>query len=267
MSNFLRRLQKRRAADVSRKSAATNEAQRQSPIDIPRLLPQFHKPGNVDPNARKVAILVPCGDMVHTEFATSLQNLILHQAKTRDPRLGDFGIYTYGSSLLPWSRHVLASVSLDYGFTHMLWIDSDMMFPKDMVERFLDRHEPIIGINAMTRRPPYRLTAQKEVGVELETTIESTGVVKCWRVGFGVMWVASEVFTKIDKPWFNFEWNDELKCYRGEDYFFCEKARAQGYEVYVDQDLSKQVFHIGSFGFHPLLKQALPSPEDQAAQR
>ena len=48
--------------------------------------------------------------------------------------------------------------------------------------------------------------------------------------------------------------------YRGEDYDFFNKAMAAGFELYVDQDLSKEVNHIGSFAFNPLMKQPQSVP-------
>ena len=37
----------------------------------------------------------------------------------------------------------------------------------------------------------------------------------------------------------------------GEDYSFFEKAKALGYELYIDQDISKGVYHLGTFAYNP----------------
>jgi hypothetical protein len=44
-----------------------------------------------------------------------------------------------------------------------------------------------------------------------------------------------------------------MDCFRGEDYAFFEKARRAGFDFWLDHDLSKEVRHMGSFGFSPLL--------------
>lgn len=207
---------------------------------------------------KKVAVCTPAGDMVHTEYASSKDHMLMYSFGTQDPRLGNLAIYTYGSSILPFSRQMLAQMALDQGATHLLWIDSDMAFPRDLIHRFLGHTEPIVGINAMSRRPPHNNTAQSAPGVQIETRPESTGTEKVYRVGFGVAWIAAEVFKAIEPPWFEFEWSSELKCYRGEDYVFCERAAKAGFECVIDHDISKLVMHVGHFGYNPLLKTMMP---------
>ena len=205
---------------------------------------------------RRVAILTPACDMCNTSFAMSLAHMIGHTHRAMlGGEVDPFSVepYCYGTSILPFSRQVLAKTALERGATHMLWIDSDMEFPADMLLRFMRHSEPIIGINAMSRRKPYRCTAQTAPAEPLTTTPDSTGLEKVYRMGFGVVWIASEVFEKMELPWFDFEWLPEQSIFRGEDFVFFGKAKALGYECYVDHDISKTVFHNGSFGFNPLL--------------
>ena len=215
---------------------------------------------------KRVAVLTPCGDMVHIEFAVSVQQMLIHTFAQRDPRISEIGVFNYGSSILPFSRHVLATAALEQGWTHTLWIDSDMMFPRDIIVQFLNRDKPIVGINAMSRRTPYRLTAQRAPGIPLGTWDDSTGLEKAHRIGFGVVWIATEVYERVPKPWFEFEFLPDMNCYRGEDYYFFEKAREAGYEILVDHDLSKQVQHMGTFGFHPGLVDSLTPAEYRPAR-
>lgn len=202
----------------------------------------------------RVGVLTPAGDHVTTEYASSMHHMLLHLWEAKDPRFESIGVYTYGSSILPFSRQVLAQMAIEHQCTHTLWIDSDMSFPKDILNRFAGRSEKIIGINAMGRRPPFRTTAQSAPGVNIDTTPESTGLQKVSRIGFGVAWVATEVFTRMKKPWFEFTWVEEFGCFRGEDYLFCDRAKDLGYEIHIDQDLSKLVHHIGAFNYNPMLR-------------
>ena len=211
-------------------------------------------------DARKsVAILIPALDHVHTEFAVSLAQMILHTAGNGAELLSHLSIQTYGCSIIPHARHVLAQHAVESGVTHTLWIDSDMQFPQDMLLRFARHDEKLIGINAMMRRPPYLNCAQAQPGMPLLITEESRGLEKVHRTGFGVMWVATEVFRSISMPWFDLVYQPQLHQFRGEDYVFCEKARAAGYEVYVDLDISREVKHLGSYGFNPWMKLETPT--------
>jgi hypothetical protein len=75
-------------------------------------------------------------------------------------------------------------------------------------------------------------------------------------MGFGMVWVATDVFRAMPKPWFSHEWLPDQEVFRGEDYYFFERAREAGFECYVDHDLSKEVGHIGSFTFNPVMLEA-----------
>ena len=205
---------------------------------------------------KTVCILVPCDDNVKTEFAFSLVEMVRHTLMQPE-NLAGISVQAFGSTILPFSRQQLAMHALEQKATHTLWIDSDMKFPKDMLLRFLRRDEPIIGINAMSRRAPFRNTAQSAPGVPLSTTLHSSGLEKVHRMGFGVMWVATDVFRQMETPYFNFEYVAEQGVWRGEDFDFFENARALGYEFYVDHDLSKEVMHMGSFGYNPVMMEQI----------
>lgn len=208
----------------------------------------------VVPDAYRVAICCPTGEEVKTAFAVSLVEMMQHTLMMQDGRLEACKLNCMATSMLPWSRHELTRVSLEQGATHLLWIDSDMSFPRDMLLRFLAHGQPIVGINAMARRPPYNCTAQREDGSYAVTTANSTGLEKVGRTGFGVLWIAAQIYREIPLPWYTFEWLPERGCYRGEDYGLLEAAKRAGHEVMIDHDLSKQVGHIGGFTYHPLLK-------------
>jgi hypothetical protein len=202
---------------------------------------------------RKVAILIPCDDEVKTTFAVSLAEMVMHTLMNQTGNLHGIALQAFGSSILPHSREQLCRWAIEQGSTHTLWIDSDMKFPKDTLLRFLERDEPIIGINAMTRRPTFRCTAQSALRVPLTTTAASTGLEKVYRMGFGLVWIQTEIFKAMESPRFDFEYMPDQGTWRGEDFTFFERARDLGHDFYVDHDLSKEVFHMGSFGYNPLM--------------
>lgn len=215
----------------------------------------------IEIDQKSVYIATPAMDSVSTAYHASMVHMVKWTLLQMPEALISFTHQLHCTSMLPWSREQLARDALEQGASHMLWIDSDMQFPQDMLLRFLRHDHPIVGINAMSRRPPYRSTAQYEGMKPVETSMESTGLEKVARTGFGVVWMETEILRSIDPPWFDFEWVPEKRCYRGEDYYFLEKAKAKGYEVYIDHDISKQVHHIGSFAFNPLLMSVIGAQE------
>ena len=66
---------------------------------------------------------------------------------------------------LPQQRMTLVKEAFQSGSTHILWIDSDMRFPKDALIRLLDRDLPIVGANYPMRRTPIIPTATNLKGM------------------------------------------------------------------------------------------------------
>lgn len=205
-----------------------------------------------------VMISSPMMDMCHTQFCVSLANLIAHTAVVAPPNLY-IGFHQFGTSILQYAREALAKKSLEQKATHILWIDSDMEFPPDLLVRLLRHDVDIVGANCIARRPPFNLTARDESGKQIPTNPDSTGLEKVASVGFGVLMHRIEVLHAIPEPWFDFEWNreSEFTLITGEDVRFCKRARAAGFDIYIDHDLSKQVNHVGMFGYNPLFKSAV----------
>jgi hypothetical protein len=116
----------------------------------------------------------------------------------------------------------------------------------------------------MTRRPAFRCTAQSAIRVPLTTGEESTGLEKVYRMGFGLMWIQTEIFKSIKSPRFDFTYLPDQGTWRGEDYTFFEHARDLGHDFYVDHDLSKEVYHMGAFGYNPLMVEQME--RDQLAK-
>ena len=203
----------------------------------------------------RVAICVPSGDEVKADFAFSLASMINHAPGT--PNLEVLGLLNQRISVLPDSRNILAKQAVDGGFTHLLWIDSDMSFPHDMLARLMRHRVPIVGINASMRNPPFKTTALTAPGVNCITNLDSTGLEKVERMGMGVVLHTVDVLHAIRKrPYFSFEYLKSKHKHRGEDYYFGEKVKRAGYQLVIDHDVSKEVGHVGSFAHYPMRDQA-----------
>ncbi len=201
----------------------------------------------------RVVIATPCGDEVKAEFAFSLAAMVNYTHSQRIPGLEALAIMNWRTTVLPDSRNTLSQKALDDDYTHMLWIDSDMKFPHDMLSRLLEHRVAFVGINASMRRPPYRTTALVADKEPLVTNRNSTGLEKVHRTGMGVVLHTVDILRKIRKPpFFSFGYVKYKNVHRGEDYYFCEKVKKAGFQLYVDQDVSKEVGHVGEFVYYPV---------------
>lgn len=210
-------------------------------------------PLKVQRDRKVVAIATPMMDHCHAAYTTSLVHLVAHTMASPDHDMS-VTFLQVGTSILPLSRQFLAVRALECEATHVLWIDSDMEFPRDMLLRLARHDHPLVAANCISRRPPFLCTARDDKNEQVATTQYSQGIEKVARFGFGVVWMSTEVLRKVPPPWFDLEWLPETGVFRGEDFVFCEKARAAGYELYIDHDVSKDVKHVGQFAYSPLLK-------------
>jgi hypothetical protein len=211
------------------------------------------------PNGRwHITIGIPSHAMCPIEFAFDLANLVGY-SKGVLGEMFDFSVMHIGGTYIHKARQELMASMLEAGCHYMLWLDSDMRFPKDSLVKLLARDLPMVGINYSTRGIPPRFVAIKKMthfnddgelqpGKVCETNEDSTGVEKVDAVGFGMVLIKAVVTQGMpaDEPWFFYEWREETgKLHVGEDVWFCKLVRANGYDVHVDHDLSKECAHIG----------------------
>ncbi len=166
-------------------------------------------------------------------------------------------VFTQDSSMLVQSRHDLVKNALAAGATHVLFLDSDMVFPKDLLQRLLEDGKDIVGVNCTTRGWPVTHIAH-DFMQDLIDSRYRTGLEKVQQVGLAVMLIRAEVLKKLRPPMFMMEWVPDTGSYCGEDIYFCQLAQEAGFDVWVDHDLSKKVLHIGHMAFGPDLMRIGP---------
>ncbi len=132
----------------------------------------------------------------------------------------------------------------------MLWLDSDMEFPKDTLHRLMGHGVDFVAANCVVKKVPCTPTAIKKDGDRLYTDPDSTGLERVDKVGLAVALTRVDLFDKISLPWFSFEWVEDVLDYSGEDIYLCKKLRKEtDVHIMVDQDLSKEVRHTGAFSY------------------
>jgi hypothetical protein len=178
-----------------------------------------------------VAICIPSGDMVHADFATNLAALCLNPgART--------GVINCKGSIVAVVRNQCVAAAQLIKATHLLFLDSDMTFPLDMMKRLLAHEKDIVGAIYSRRAAPFSPT-----GMPLENA-SPQGVLRRMKIlPTGCMLITMRVFEKLPKPWFSDRVEGEKIL--GEDFHFCENAAAAGFEIWEDTALSKEVGHIG----------------------
>lgn len=194
----------------------------------------------------EVAICIPAGDHCATMFAYDLARLVGYTvAKGEDVGVKIFVLKT---AYLPSSRLQLARAAVETGCTHLLWLDSDMRFPKDALLRLLAHEKPIVAAGYSTRRMPLRPTAEDEQGPHY-TANSATGLEPVQYVGMGCMLTSADVFRALEQPWFAVPYSRPSGDFVGEDVFFCDRARQAGFEILLDAQLTNEVKHLGEWEY------------------
>ena len=126
--------------------------------------------------------------------------------------------------------------------SHTFFVDYDMHFSSDTLNNLLAHNKDIIGVNCNMRgtinNSPISVVRAEKISDKL---------FKCQRVGAGLILIKMNVFDKISFPYFKFEYGSSGRIEIGEDYYFCDKARANGFDIWCDPTI--KVGHIGDFEF------------------
>jgi len=143
---------------------------------------------------------------------------------------------------------------------YLFFVDDDMTFPPDTLERLMSHKKGVVGVNSYSRCLPSSSTVglldkngeylRPEHHTPWERRIPKS-LFECYFVGAGVCLIDMDVFNKIKKPYFEFitykkgEFVGMIKV--GEDGSFCEKVRAAGEKIWCDGSI--EIGHLGDMEY------------------
>lgn len=186
----------------------------------------------------KTLIAIPCMDNVAAPFAHSLATM---------EKTGECVISMNISSLIYDARNQLAAQALKAQADYILWLDSDMIVPPDVIPRMLKHMEDgkdfVSGIY-FRRRAPFAPVLYSRIDREghadfndypEDTVFEIAGA------GFGCCMTRVSMLEDIA---LNFkDWFTPFNNY-GEDLSFCLRALECGYKLYCDSTI--KCGHVGT---------------------
>lgn len=186
---------------------------------------------------RLLAIAIPCHVFVAPQMAQSLARMMHQYANTCAVRFFGNAVSTFGrNELVRWAMGINAS--------HVLWIDTDSMFPPTAASQLLLSDKAFIGANFALKDGSGQSAAWGLDGERLKP--RRYGVDEVSTLGFGLTLTRMDVLEAVGDPWFEIVSGE-----RGgpaDEYRFCELARAAGFPPHVDHGLSAECRHVG---LHP----------------
>lgn len=192
----------------------------------------------------KLLIAIPTLDYIHVEFMKSLLGLTKQLNEEGIP----YEVKIISGTLVYLAREELVSYALSFEFTHVLWLDSDMVFNEEVFDDLYEMGKDFMTAIFHARRPGHQSCIFKSLtpperykwdeypdtpfrikGCGMACTLTKTDVLKAVRDKFG------NCFT----PAYNL----------GEDLAFCKRADELGTEIWCEPCI--KVGHIGHLTIYP----------------
>ena len=190
----------------------------------------------------KILVAIPAMDSVPTQFRQALSML---QSDPED----DVSISFVVGSLVYSARNNLAKTAVDLGADWVFWLDSDMVFPPDTLQRMLKtcKEKDIDFLTGVyfRRVAPFTPVLFKEMsddGHEAEEfkEIPKDELFEVRACGFGCVLMKTNVIVDVFSTHMNMFTPSEGS---GEDISFCIRARQCGYKVIADPTIP--LGHVG----------------------
>ena len=224
----------------------------------------FPQASNLKPLASnmKLFLALPVYGGYDPHFVTCLLQLVTHQ-----PRVADIIIRPcIGDSLVARARNRLCAEFLASDATHLLFLDTDLIFSPEHVIKLIEhakRGEPIVA--GLYPKKQLELGWVCNVLDEIQEPNEH-GLVAVKYAGTGCLMFSREVLTKMselnpeieydpdegDSP--GVKWDffatgvrafEGRRRYLSEDWMFCQRAQDAGFEVMMDTSVVLK--HVGQF--------------------
>ena len=189
----------------------------------------------------KILIAVPSMDQVPVQFTQSLS--MLH-------RVGECSVAFQVGSLVYTSRNHLGGLAIEQDYDYVLWLDSDMVFKPDTLERMMEtmKNEDIDFLTGLYFRRVYPFKPvlfskleQTEAGWEWDEPKEiPDGLFELAGCGFGCVLMKTDVLFDVQG-----KFGDMFGPIKnmGEDLSFCWRATQCGYKIICDPGID--LGHVG----------------------
>ena len=194
----------------------------------------------------KLLIAIPTMDTVPVEFMKSL--IRLTQKLSADGV--DYTVAIESGTLVYMARDRLAGRAVNHHFTHVLWLDSDMVFEPELLEDLQFCGKDFVTGIAHGRRKPFVSCLFKNIDLnhleiwKLEDyPTEAFEVAGC---GMACCLMSTEIIKQVmiaNGTAFN-----PMPQY-GEDISFCKRARALGFRIWAEPTV--RLGHIAHIAIYP----------------
>lgn len=177
----------------------------------------------------RLLIAVPTTDYIHADFVRSLTALTAELSRKRIEH--EVGIQS--GTLVYIARNKLACRGVNEGFTHVLWLDSDMVFSEKILDDLLFCGKEMVCGAFVSRRPAYSACVYKSIKKNAIERVKEFGT-EPFRVdgcGFACVLTTTELIQAVQ---LKFGTAFQPTDYYGEDLAFCWRVGQLGREIWCE---------------------------------
>jgi len=177
----------------------------------------------------RLLIAVPTTDYVHADFVKSLAGL---QAELNRKRI-EYEVGIQAGTLVYVARNKLACKAVNEKFTHVLWLDSDMVFSETIVDDLLFCGKEMVCGAFVSRRPTYSACVYLSIKKNAIEKVKDFGT-KPFKVdgcGFACVLMTTELIQAVQQ---RFGTAFQPTDYYGEDLAFCWRVGQLGREIWCE---------------------------------
>lgn len=204
-----------------------------------------------------IGLAIPSMDNLPADFGWAFAGAVTSLMKHGLPSVL---LHTRGTYLFH-NRNVLVSQAKQARCTHLMWIDSDMIFPADAVVRLFSHKAPVVGGVYHTRELPGKIVGEmldlqgNTVPIpEAALREPATAPFPVTLLPTGFLLTEMSVYDEVGWPWFEsyyFDTADEEHMYFfGEDVRFMKALGFKNIPVLCDPMVSRSLSHITQIGLN-----------------
>lgn len=193
----------------------------------------------------KLLIGVPTLDYMHVEFVKSLTGLL---EKLRNDGI-PFDLDIESGTLVYTARERIAHKAINEEYSHVLWLDADMVFQPTIFEDLLETGKDFVTGIYHARRKGYASCIFKTIDINVkverfdEYPHDTFQIAGC---GFGCVLVKTALMTQVNRTYGT--------CFTplpnyGEDIAFCKRCSELGYKLWCEPTVV--CGHIGHITIYP----------------
>jgi len=171
-------------------------------------------------------------------------------------------MYNHRGTNAVTARNQCVYECLNGDYTHLFFMDSDMIFPPKTLERLLKHDLDMVGGFYVRKRNEFYPTAfklgERPNGKYRAEWINDLREVEA--IGTGCLLIKRKVLEAVGCPWFEYKWNGEPTGKMiTEDLVFCDKVKRLGFKIYCDGTI--KCGHVGDMILWPMDKEMTTSVE------